>query len=442
MTDAADHSTPSSRKGFLGSLMRFVGGAGTSDLVRTAELLLSERGEASGVALAKELLHAYAGFSDKGRLDFLRALAERFGADRARLDRAIARYRDHPSPQTGVVLHAAAEPRRQELIRRLNLAAGGTAHLVRMREDVMRHLAAEPDLAPLDADFLHLLGSWFNRGFLVLQSIDWNTPALVLEKIIRYEAVHEIGSWEDLRRRIDPDDRRCFAFFHPALAGEPLIFVEVALTAEMPAAIAPLLAPGRKVIDAQSATTAVFYSISNCQPGLKGVPLGNFLIKQVVEELKRNLPGLKRFVTLSPVPGFHAWLARESKSAGFLGADERVALQALRSPGWHEDPQIVRTLRPPLTAAMAHYLVGARTGAGKVVDPVARFHLNNGARLERINWLGDLSPRGIAQGAGFMVNYLYDPAQIEKNHEAFTREARVVAARAVHRLLRPAPAEP
>jgi len=441
MAESGERPTDGSRKGLLGSLMRFVGGARTADLVRIAEGLLSERGEASGVALAKELLAAYSTLSDPARLEFLRALAERFGADRARLDRAITRYRENPSPHNGIVLHAAAEPRRQELVRRLNLAEGGTTHLVRMREDVMRHLASHPELAPLDADFLHLLGSWFNRGFLNLQSIDWNTPALILEKIIRYEAVHEIASWEDLRRRIDPVDRRCFAFFHPALAREPLIFVEVALTTDLPGAIAPLLASDRKVIEAQSATTAVFYSISNCQEGLKGVPLGNFLIKRVVEELKRVLPGLKRFVTLSPVPGFGEWLAREAKSAGFLTPDERVSLQALQRPGWHDDAQVVRSVRPALTAAIAHYLVGARSGAGKLVDPVARFHLNNGARLERINWLGDTSPRGMAQGAGFMVNYLYDPAQIEKNHEAFTRDAQVVAARSVRRLLRPAPGE-
>jgi len=437
VADLPNTPGPGPQDSILGSLMRLVGGARTSDLIRMAEALLSERGEASGTALAKELLGAYTGLADDAKISFLRALTERFGADRARLDRAIARYRENPTAQNGVALHAAAEPRRQELIRRLNLAAGGTVHLVRMREDVMRHLASHPELAPLDADFLHLLSSWFNRGFLVLSSVDWNTPAVVLEKIIRYEAVHEITSWDDLRRRIDPGDRRCFAFFHPALAGEPLIFVEVALTTETPASIAPLLAPDRKSIEAQRATTAVFYSISNCQEGLKGVPLGNFLIKHVVEELKRALPGLKKFVTLSPVPGFGAWLERESKVGGCLAAADRDALRALGVPGWHEDVQVARALRPVLTAAIARFLVAARTGRGKVIDPVARFHLNNGASLERINWLGDVSPRGLAQGAGFMVNYLYDPAQIERNHEAFAKDAQVVASRAVRKLLPP-----
>ncbi len=436
MIEAPDREGPAARKSILGSLMRLVGGARPTDLVRTADALLSERGEASGVALAKELLDGYASLSGEARKAFLLALAQRFGAERAGLDRAIARYRENPTPASGVALHEAAEPRRQELIRRLNLAPGGTAALVRMREDVMRLLASLPELEPLDTDFLHLLSSWFNRGFLVLQSIDWNTPALVLEKIIRYEAVHEIASWEDLRRRIDTDDRRCFAFFHPALPGEPLIFVEVALTTEVPAAIGPLLASDRTAIDAQRATTAVFYSISTCQEGLRGVPLGNFLIKQVVEELRRGLPALKRFVTLSPVPGFRAWLSQHAKSASFLSADERDLLRTVEVPGWHADAAVARAVRPVLCAAVAHYLLVARTEAGRVIDSVARFHLHNGASLERIDWLGDVSPRGLSQACGFMVNYLYDPAQIEQNHEAFARDARVVASRTVRRMLR------
>ncbi len=437
MVDLPKLGGAGSRKSIVGNLLRLVGGARASDLTRAAEALLSERGEASGMTLANDLLDAYAALPDPTRLEFLRALALRFGADRPRLDRAIVRYRENPTPQNGVLLHGAAEPRRQELIRRLNLAMGGTPHLVRMREDVVRHAVTNPELQPLDEDFLHLLSSWFNRGFLVLQSVDWNTPALVLEKIIRYEAVHEIASWDDLRRRIDPDDRRCFAFFHPALPGEPLIFVEVALTTEVPDAIAPLLAPERKPIEAKRATTAVFYSISNCQEGLKGVPLGNFLIKQVVEELKRALPGLKKFVTLSPVPGFGPWLLRESRAAGFLTGGDKAALRALEVPGWNENVQVAREVKPILTAAIAHFLLSARTGPGKIIDPVARFHLNNGASLERINWLGDISPRGLTQAAGFMVNYNYDLARIEKNHDAFAREAQVVASRAVRKLLRP-----
>ena len=263
-------------------------------------------------------------------------------------------------------------------------------------------------------------------------------PALVLERIIRYEAVHEITSWDDLRRRIDPEDRRCFAFFHPRLPGEPLIFVEVALAREIPGAIAPLLAADRRPGAARRASVAVFYSISNCQDGLRGVPLGNFLIKQVVDELKRELPDLRTFVTLSPVPGFMGWLRRErgTRTSAWLTESDRRTLAAMDEPGWPQAAARARALRPALTAALAEYLLRARNGRGRPVDPVARFHLNNGARLERINWLGDVSAKGLSQGAGFMVNYLYDIHRIERNHEAFARDGRVIAARTVKKALR------
>lgn len=427
--------------GFIGNLMRLVGRANAPDLARLADALLSERGEASGMALAGELLAAYAWLTTEERFDFLLRLASRFGADRARLERAIDRYRADPSTANGVALHAAAEPRRQELIRRLNLAPGGTQRLVRMREDVLAAAVVHPDLETVDADFQHLFSSWFNRGFLELKRIDWNTPAVVLERIIRYEAVHEITSWDDLRRRIDPEDRRCFAFFHPQLPGEPLIFVEVALAREISEAIAPLLAADRRPIAARRASVAVFYSISNCQDGLRGIALGNFLIKQVVEELRRELPGLKSFVTLSPVPGFMRWLRREREAGkSMLAPEDRAALQAMDDAGWHQQPALARSLRPALSAAIAAYFLNGRASSGRPIDPVARFHLNNGARLERINWLGDVSPKGLEQAAGFMVNYLYDLNQIERNHEAFANEGKVIASRAVQRLLRPRPA--
>ena len=428
--------------GFIGNLMRLVGRTDTRDLVKLADALLSERGEASGVALAGELLAGYGTLTTEERIDFLLKLASRFGADRARLERAIDRYRAEPSAANGVALHVAAESRRQELLRRLNLAPGGTERLVRMREDVLTAAVVHPELEPVDADFQHLFGSWFNRGFLELKRIDWNMPALVLERIIRYEAVHEITSWDELRRRIDPPDRRCFAFFHPQLPGEPLIFVEVALARDIPEAIAPLLAADRRPIAARRATTAVFYSISNCQDGLRGVPLGNFLIKQVVDLLKRELPGLRSFVTLSPVPGFMGWLRRErsARASTWLTEQDRQTIAAIDEPGWTQAPAKVRALRPVLTAALAEYLLRARDSKGRPIDPVARFHLNNGARLERVNWLGDLSDKGMQQAAGFMVNYLYDIAQIERNHEAFAREGRVIATRTVERALRPQPA--
>src|SRR6188474_769286 len=264
--------------------------ARSENLVELCEHLLSGRGEASGVALAREILTGYGTLTIGPRIAFFEALAQRFGIDRAQMDQAIDAWRAAPSDATATEVHAASEPRRQELFRRLNLAPGGTAALVRMREQLMDSLDHRDDLRAVDDDFVHLFSSWFNRGFLVLRRIDWSTPAIVLEKIIRYEAVHEIGDWEDLRRRIDPPDRRCFAFFHPAMVDEPLIFVEVALTNGIPRAIAPILSDKRDPVEPKRATTAVFYSITNCQRGLTGVTFGHFLIKQVVEEVSRDIP--------------------------------------------------------------------------------------------------------------------------------------------------------
>ncbi len=407
------------------------------ELGALAEALLSERGEASGVALAREVLGAYAAATPEVKLQFLQLLAQRFGPDPKKIDQAIRKYVADPGPDLARQLHEAAEPRLQEFLRRLNLAPGGTAVLVRMREDVLENLARHPELKLIDADFRHLFVSWFNRGFLVVRHIDWSTPAAILEKIIQYEAVHEINGWTELRARLDPPDRKCFAFFHPALADEPLIFVEVALTRGIPEAIAPLLASSRSPIDPERATTAVFYSISNCQAGLQGVSFGNFLIKQVVDELRRDLPHLKTFVTLSPVPGFGQWLQRDAKSA--LVAAEVDSLKALAQPDWHRSPEACKAVQPALMRAIGAYLLSAKHSSGKPRDPVSRFHLNNGARLERVNWLGDVSPKGLREAAGFMVNYLYDLDDIEKNHEDFAHNGEIAASRQVRNLLRARP---
>jgi len=417
-------------------------GIAHGDLVALGELLLSRRGEASGVALARTLLDTYVVAPLASRLSFLTALADRFGPDRAKVEKAIAAYERDPGPATINVLHDSAEARRQELIRRLNLAPGGTAALVRMREELLTHLPARPDFEAVDADFIHLFSSWFNRGFLVLRPIDWTTPANILEKIIRYEAVHAINDWTDLRNRLQPPDRRCFAFFHPQLADEPLIFVEVALTTDIPSSITPLLATNRIPIQAKEATTAVFYSISNTQKGLHGVSFGNFLIKQVVDDLARELPNLKTFVTLSPAPGFANWLERERKveAPSFLTQEAKEALSFLDEPNWHADPVMCETIRKALLPAAAYYFLKAKASKGRPLDPVARFHLGNGARLERLNFLGDTSAKGLHQAHGLMVNYCYDLDDIEKNHEAFAEKGEVVASTAVRKLLRASPA--
>ncbi|HET7254247.1 MAG TPA: malonyl-CoA decarboxylase [Xanthobacteraceae bacterium] len=410
----------------------------SANLAQLCEDLLSGRGEASGVALAREILSRYAELKTGPRIAFFEALATRFGPDRARLSAAATAWTNTPSDAAAAKLHRASEPRRLELFRRLNLAPGGTAALVRMRAQLLEAMDHRDDLAAIDDDFLHLFSSWFNRGFLVLRTIDWSTPANLLEKIIRYEAVHAIRDWNDLRARIDSPDRRCYAFFHPALIDEPLIFVEVALTRGMPAGIDPILSANRERIDPERATTAVFYSISNCQRGLAGVSFGHFLIKQVVEEVGRQIPRLSTFITLSPAPNFAEWLKREraTEASLALSEEDRAALETLDRADWWRDEAAVETLREPLLRAAAWYYLRARTPRGTPLDSVARFHLGNGARLERLNFAADTSERALRQSHGLMVNYLYDLEHIERNHEAYAQQHAVVAAGAVSRLVK------
>ena len=410
----------------------------SANLVQLCEDLLSGRGEASGVALAREILSRYGELKTGPRIAFFEALASRFGPDRARLSAAATAWMNASSDAAAAKLHRASEPRRLELFRRLNLAPGGTAALVRMRAQLIEAMDHRDDLAAIDDDFLHLFSSWFNRGFLVLRTIDWSTPANLLEKIIRYEAVHAIRDWNDLRARIDSPDRRCYAFFHPALIDEPLIFVEVALTRGIPAGIDPILSANRERIEPERATTATFYSISNCQRGLAGVSFGHFLIKQVVEEVGRQIPRLSTFVTLSPAPNFAEWLRRErvTEASVVLSEEDRAALETLDRADWWRDEAAAETVREPLLRAAAWYYLRARTPHGTPLDSVARFHLGNGARLERLNFAADTSERALRQSHGLMVNYLYDLEHIERNHEAYVQQHAVVAASAVTRLVK------
>ncbi|MBV9654060.1 MAG: malonyl-CoA decarboxylase [Acetobacteraceae bacterium] len=423
-----------------------------------ATALLGEKGEASGAAIARELQAVVKELEGADRVAFYSYLASGFLPDEKRLREAATAYLADANAETATQLADASEPPRQELLRRMNMSPGGTASLMAMRKELLGKLNEAPELKSLDSDLRHLFGSWFNRGFLQIRRIDWQTPAAVLEKIITYEAVHEIQGWEDLRRRLAPD-RRCFGFFHPALPGEPLIFVEVALTRGLASAVQPLLTRDvpeeQQKADAANADTAIFYSISNCQDGLRGVSFGNFLIKQVVEELKTELPSLRQFSTLSPVPSFRRWLERRVKDhpdADPLTAEEEFALTAVaptqreektgtallldlaRSDEWWNNPALAEALREPLVRLCAGHLVasGSRSRGG---DPVARFHLGNGARLERINWLGNTAPRGFRESFGIMVNYLYDPDSIEANHEVFVRDGYVVRSPAVDMLV-------
>ncbi|MDO9711512.1 malonyl-CoA decarboxylase domain-containing protein [Paracraurococcus lichenis] len=422
---------------------------------RLARSLLSERGEASGAAVARELHDAVCGLAGEDRLGFFRFLVEDFGPEPERLRKAAETWLATPTIEAAARLAEVAEAPRQELLRRMNLAPGGTHALVTLREELTGLTKSEPVLKVLDSDLRHLFASWFNRGFLELRRIDWQTPAAVLEKLIRYEAVHEIQGWEDLRRRLEAD-RRCFAFFHPSLPGEPLIFVEVALVKGMAEAVQPLLARDEPPGSAKDADTAIFYSISNCQEGLRGISFGNFLIKQVVEELKAELPQLTRFATLSPVPGFRRWLEHEIAGApegGLFRAEEATALggtgpaeafKAMTEGAWWTDEAKREALRAPLLRLAATYLTRPNSGTGGI-DPVARFHLGNGARLERINFLGNTGGRGMRESYGVMVNYLYDREHIEANHERFVHSGQVVRSAGVDGLLnlpRLAPAAP
>lgn len=394
--------------------------------------LLSGKGEASGTALAREVVNLFAAMNDEGRVAFIEMLNEEFGYDPAFLREAAERYANKQDDDSYLALRLAMEAPRQELLRRMNTAPGGTAVILQMREVLLRLLPERPEFSRLDYDFRQLFNSWFNRGFLQFEQIDWRTPAVVLEKLIAYEAVHEIHGWDDLRRRL-ADDRRCFAFFHPALPDEPLIFVEVALTRSISDRIEPLLATPVEVAVDDAPTTAIFYSISNCQMGLTGISFGNLLIKQVVDALSAELPSIRTFATLSPIPGFRSWLRRITAETppDFLTPEE---LDALRQQGWADNEVMRKRLEKPLTRLCARYLTSV-TDSGQAVDPVARFHLGNGALIERINWAGDLSDKGIRQSAGLMVNYRYERDQIVANHEAYVASAKIALSNKVKSLL-------
>ena len=338
----------------------------------------------------------------------------------------MERYRDDPGHDSLSAITHATEAPRQKLFRRINMAPDGTRTLVALRGDLLRVLRAHPELKSVDSDLKHLFISWFNKGFLELRSMDWSAPALVLEKLIAYEAVHQINGWDDLRGRLR-EDRRCFAFFHPAMGNDPLVFVEVALTDQVPGAISPLLDLERETIAPEKVNTVVFYSISNCHPGLAGISFGNFLIKNVVEVLNKEMNGLKTFVTLSPVPGFRRWL----QTADLEDLVPETLVKKVRAP-------VGRAVEGEVQAALvrlcAHYLVKVKYGE-LAKDPVARFHLGNGASLHRLHWGADLTPNGREQSAGIMVNYLYNLAKIEINHEEYFENGKINASKTVTRLL-------
>lgn len=402
-----------------------------SKAISLCHSLLSERGEASGTRLASTILSSYQSLDPAARELFFDLLAKEFSPDPEQVGRAGDAYRNDPSFENLARLQNVVEPPRQELFRRLNMAPGATRVLVEMRSQLLSEDGRQSPRAPIATDLGHLLTSWFNRGFLVLQKIDWRTSATILEKLIQYEAVHQIQGWRDLRRRLEAD-RRCYAFFHPALPEEPIMFVEAALTRGMSAKVQPLLDPDSPVANPESADCAVFYSITNCQKGLRGVPFGSFLIKQVVEDLSLEFPRIRRFATLSPVPGFRAWLSENlsllERATKYLNLANLVA--KLDESKWFENENLRTQLERCLVPLCTYYLVHAKRGK-EPVDPVARFHLRNGARLERVNWLGDTSETSLQRSAGLMANYIYRRTELERNHEVYTRDYKVMASREI-----------
>ncbi len=421
-------------------------GEGQGSFTELCDALLSQSGEMSGHRLARGLLNRFAAADAEEQLTFFRLMADRYDINAEHALRAAQRYSEEKSADNLSILIESVEPRRQELFRRLNRVPGATNELVRMRALLLAACKEYPELRCIDVDFQHLFRSWFNRGFLVLREIDWHSPASILEKIIAYEAVHAINSWSALRSRLEPDDRRCFAFFHPAMIDEPLIFVEVALTQSTPASIRQVLQTTRDIVPQQEATTAVFYSISNCQKGLAGVSFGNFLIKQVAQELSRQLPNLEIFRTLSPVPGLMRWVDKALPSDAAAQADTQSELddQQKRLQEALQTAQRISAMdtfesnegdNEHLKFLVAHYLRNEKRSDNLPLDPVARFHLGNGASLDYVLPAADVHRKGLSQSAGVMVSYLYDLDKVEDNHEAYANECVVKVSPEVEALL-------
>ena len=414
--------------------------------------LISERGESNALSMADDVVNNYRRLTKDQYVSFFNFLFEKLNPQPDAVLKAAQDYVADSSARNYIKLQKISESPRQEFFRRLNRASHGTAAVVEMRRDLLQLLDKKPELAAVDFDLRHLLSSWFNPGFLKMHQVDWKSPAEVLEKLIHHEAVHAIDGWDDLRRRLQPD-RRCFAFFHPQLQSEPLIFVEVALLPEIPTVIMPLVDKKAGIVDQVSQyKVAVFYSISNCESGLRGVSMGNFLIKRVAEKLHAEFPGIKTFVTLSPIPGLMDWIAAGANlGAGVpperlkpnlkLARDAALTVLKLENQPWSErlaggwHPDLASDKEKGALMTLASIYLGL-VSTGRDGNPVAKFHMGNGAKLHLINWAGDLSRKGLRQSAGLMVNYLYDLGSVEENHERFAN-GEITYSRAVGRLMTP-----
>jgi malonyl-CoA decarboxylase len=412
------------------------GGKQKASVRRVAERcrsLLSDGWEVSGSRLADDVLAGYVSLDSADRAAFFDVLAREFSTDPAVLQRAAEGYLDNPSDAARLDLKRACDSPRPELFLRLNTARGGAGLLVHMREQLLQGVREHSGWAAIEADLAQVLTSIFNRGLLAFERIDCDTPAPVLEKLIQYEAVHTIHDWRDMRRRLEAD-RRCYAFFHPAWPGEPLIFTEVALMRGVGTKVQPILDPASPVADPDACDAAVFYSITSCQPGLRGLSFGNALIGRATAEMRAELPRLRMFATLSPIPGFRPWLS--ALAASLENPSKVIAVLAkIESGAWRNDQPAAAELEHDLLALCSHYLLGVKRGADPA-DPVARFHLANGARLRRVNWLSDLSRAGVERSVGLTANYLYCPTDLERNSRTYGRERRINSTRRLERLSR------
>ena len=396
----------------------------TETIASLCAMMMASDGEYSSLLLAERILNAFETLDSDGRLQFFTLLHADYDIDVAAIKTAVTEYERHPDAANLLRVTDAAEPGRQELLRRINLPPGGTRRLVKMREHLLAAIRDKPELRKIDTDFHHLFNAWFNRGFLLMEPIDWTTPAHILEKIIAYEAVHEIASWSELRSRLEPADRYCYGFFHPSMEDEPLVFVEVALTDQVPRGIGEILQRDPETEAPENPSCAIFYSISTCHRGLAGVSFGNFLIKQVATSLKLRFPQLKTFATISPAPGFRSWLEAQARVETGIAAliDEF-------------DAEADDDMRDELEKLAASYFLEQKNSDNEPLDPVARFHLKNGAILERINVLGNPSDKGMARSLGLMVNYVYDLSRVEENHEEYVKNNRIISSSQVKKAL-------
>jgi len=396
----------------------------TESIESLCAMMMASDGEYSSLLLAERILNAYEKLDGEGRLAFFSLLHVDYDIDPAEVKAAIKQYERNPDAAGLLRVTHSAEPRRQELLRRINLAPQGSRRLVKMREHLLKLMRDKSEFKKIDTDFHHLFNAWFNRAFLLMEPIDWTTPAHILEKIIAYEAVHEIENWSELRSRLEPEDRYCYGFFHPSMEDEPLVFVEVALTDRIPHSIGEILQRDPESEAPDNPSCAIFYSISNCHEGLAGVSFGNFLIKQVATSLQLRFPQLKTFSTISPAPGFRRWLELQAQDD-----DDIASLLAEFGSEADED------MHDEIETLAARYFLEQKNDHDEPLDPVARFHLKNGAMLERINVLGNPSDKGMERSLGIMVNYVYDLSRVEDNHEEYVRNSKIICSSQVRKLL-------